>query len=189
MRLEKVAQEFGDNVEIEWKAFLLRPQPEERPMDKFTRYTESWKRCAEAEPEATFNTWSGEHEPPSFSLPPAMAGKAAQTFGEEAYNRFHWRMLESYFTENRTISDIEVILDVANQCDIDVEEFRQIMGDKAQDFATEVIADHNAAVEAGITGVPAVVVNHEFPFTGAQDTEFYRRIVENAIKLATAESE
>ncbi|MEE9414619.1 MAG: hypothetical protein V3V01_04985, partial [Acidimicrobiales bacterium] len=108
MRLDQVKSEFGAAVEIEWKAFLLRPTPEPRPMDKFIRYTESWARPAELEPAATFNQWSGEHEPPSHSLPSAIAGKVAAGFGPELFEKFHWRLLESDFTENRTVSDVAV---------------------------------------------------------------------------------
>ncbi len=179
MRLDKVKEEFGDQVEITWKSFLLRPNVEEKPMDKFTRYTESWKRVNEAEPELTFNQWSGEHEPPSHSIPSAIAGKAAETFGDELFHKFHWRLLEAYFVENRTVSDPAVLIDVAMNVGIDGEEFRTTMGERAAEFAEAAIADHNEAVNSGISGVPAVVVNDEFPFTGAQDTDFYRRIVAN----------
>ncbi len=179
MRLDKIAEEFGDAVDISWKAFLLRPNVEERTMEKFTRYTKSWARPAEAEPGATFNEWSGEHEPPSHSVPSAIAGKVAETFGPELFHAFHWKLLEAYFVENRTISDPGVLVDVATQVGIDGEAFRTTMGERAQEFAAVVIDDHNTAVNSGISGVPAVVVNDEYPFTGAQDIDFYRRIVAN----------
>lgn len=182
VRLDQVKSEFGDAVDIEWKAFLLRPEPEPRPMDKFTRYTQSWARPGSLEPAATFNEWSGEHEPPSHSLPSAIAGKVAATFGPELFEKFHWRLLESYFTENRTVSDIDVLVGIAGEAGIDATEFRTTMGDGAQGFAAAVIDDHNAAVNSGINGVPAVVVNGEFPFTGAQETDFYRNIVSNLSK-------
>ncbi len=182
MRLDKVKQEFGDAVDITWKSFLLRPNVEDRPMATFTRYTESWARPGENEPDATFNQWSGEHEPPSHSIPSSIAGKVAETFGEEAFHSYHWRLLESYFTENRTISDPEVLVDVAIQVGIDGDEFRTVMGTRAAEFAEVVIADHNEAVNSGISGVPAVVVNDEYPFTGAQEVDFYRRIVINLTK-------
>ncbi len=151
-------------------------------MDKFIRYTESWARPAELEPAATFNQWSGEHEPPSHSLPSAIAGKVAAGFGPELFEKFHWRLLECYFTENRTVSYVAVLVDIAGQVGIDSDEFRNNMGEGAQSLAAEAIDDHNNAVNSGINGVPAVVVNDEFPFTGAQETEFYRNIVNNLNK-------
>ncbi|MEE9417472.1 MAG: DsbA family protein, partial [Acidimicrobiales bacterium] len=74
------------------------------------------------------------------------------------------------------------LVDIAGQVGIDSDEFRNNMGEGAQSLAAEAIDDHNNAVNSGINGVPAVVVNDEFPFTGAQETEFYRNIVNNLNK-------
>jgi len=47
-----------------------------------------------------------------------------------------------------------------------------------------VLADHNAAVELGITGVPTVLVDGEIPVPGAQDLRFYRHIIERRLEQA-----
>ena len=57
-RLASVEQAIGPAVAIEWKSYLLRPQPEPgRDLEKFRAYTRGWLRVAEDEPQ--------EPQPPS----------------------------------------------------------------------------------------------------------------------------
>ncbi len=146
-------------------------------MEAFTKYTRSWERPDAAVDSVTFNQWSGDHEPPSHSLPTSVAGKVAETFGAEPFHAFHFALMKAYFTDNRTVSDRTVILDVAAESGIDPDEFARRFDEQTQSFTESVIEDHNAAVGNGLGGVPAVLVNDEFPFTGAQELDFYERIV------------
>lgn len=175
MRLAKLADEYGDGVQIEWKAFLLRPTPEPRDLEKFTKYTQSWLRPASMEPAATFNTWSGEHAPPSHSLPAAVAAKAAAELGR--FLPMHWQLLKAYFTDNRTVSERDVLIDIAGEAGLDREEFATTIDERFSDLAQLVVDEHVEAVESGITGVPAQVVNGGYLVQGAQDQSFYARVV------------
>lgn len=143
-------------------------------------YTKSWLRPAEAEPGTHFQTWQSPDDPPSHSLPPAVAGKVAETFGPEAFGRFHRRLLEAYFSENRTVSDNNVLVEVATEAGIDRDDFLHRASTNAQGFTDAVVADHNLAYESGITAVPAVVINNEHLLTGALETAQYRKVVEAA---------
>jgi predicted DsbA family dithiol-disulfide isomerase len=181
VRLADLADELGDDIiTIEWRSFLLRPEPEDRPLEAFTRYTEKWARPAEMEPRATFNTWSGRHEPPSHSLPSSVAGKVAGTFGPEAERAFHERLFPAYFTENRTISDRGVLLDVAGEAGLDAAEFDRRWDAEEAELTKQVWRDYATAVQSGIQGVPAVVVNRRWLIPGAVDVEEYRRAVAHA---------
>lgn len=180
MRLEELQEQIGDRVDIEWRSFLLRPQPESRPMEQFTEYTHSWSRPAEMAPSAGFVVpWSGEHGPPSGSLGAAIAGKVAASFGDEAWERFHTGLLTAYFTEHRTISDLDVQVDVARAAGIDAEEFRHRLDDRFDEFRAEVVEEFETAQESGITGIPAVVADGRYLISGAVDTEHYVRVVEH----------
>lgn len=176
MRLEQLAELEGDGVEIEWRSFLLRPDPEERDLAKFTEYTKSWERPAGLEPDAKFNTpWSGEHAPPSYSMPAAVAGKVAATFGDEAAGAYHRGLLDAYFVENRTVSDRDVLIDIAADVGIDGDEFAGRYDDQWAPMVHRVVDDHNEAIHSGITGVPAVVVDGKYLIGGAVDVEHYQR--------------
>jgi predicted DsbA family dithiol-disulfide isomerase len=178
VRLDALHREVGDVLEIEWRSFLLRPRAEERTVEAFTRYTEHWARPAAAESLASFRTWSGEHPPPSHSMPSAIAGKAVvHTFGADAFDRFHLALMHAYFAENRTISERDVILDVAAQVGLDATELAACIDDNGPALEAEVVADHKDALAQGIAAVPTVVVADEYMLQGALGIEQYRKVV------------
>jgi predicted DsbA family dithiol-disulfide isomerase len=70
-----------------------------------------------------------------------------------------------------------VLLDVAAGAGLDREEFDRRWRDDLPGLVEAVRTDHNEAVESGITGVPAVVVNGEYLLTGALEVAQYRKVV------------
>jgi predicted DsbA family dithiol-disulfide isomerase len=178
LRLDALQQEVGDVLAVEWRSFLLRPRADERTVEAFTRYTEHWARPGAAEPLATFHTWSGEHAPPSHSMPSAIAGKAVlHAFGADAFHRFHLALMYAYFTDNRTISDRAVILDVAERVDLDAALLGARIDADADALEAEVVADHKDALAHGIAAVPTVVIGDEYMLQGALGLEQYRKVV------------
>ena len=147
-------------------------------MEKFTSYTESWERPGSMEPRAVFNQWSGVSEPPSHSMPSAIAGKVAALFGPEAYQRFHHGAMKAYFTENRTISERSVLLDIAEEAGLDRAEFDQRWSTNEEALFNEVVGEHNEAIGAGINAVPSLVVGEKYLVPGAVDVSDYRQVIE-----------
>lgn len=178
MRLDEIAEEYGDQVQLVWRSFLLRPQPEDRTIEKFAAYTKSWERPGSMEPKVTFNPWPLDVEPPSHSVPSAVAGKVAAHFGSAAYQEFHHRALKAYFSENRTISDRSVLLDIAEESGIDRDAFDQQWQAEGDDLLHEVVSEHAEAINAGITAVPSLVVGEKYLVAGAVDVADYRQVIE-----------
>jgi predicted DsbA family dithiol-disulfide isomerase len=176
VRLEKIAEEFGPSCVIEWKAFLLRPYPEPRKLEEFKKYTEKWMRPAADEDAGRFTVWSTEEAPPSHSVPPAVAAKAAARQGADAFARYHHALMENYFHANRNITDPQNLVAIAGEVGLDVDAFIAGLADPS--VAREVVEDHNEAVSMGISGVPTVIVDGHWKVTGAQPRDVYRRIVE-----------
>ncbi len=116
-----------------------------------------------------FNEWASGNEPPSSSLPAQVAAKSMETLAPEKVDAFHHRLLRAYFTENLTISDWSVLAGAASDVGVDSEEFLSMTQQRDRSLTEDVIADHNEAVERGITGVPAMIFNDTFPIQGAQD--------------------
>jgi len=155
---------------------LLRPQPEQRTLAEFTEYTKSWERPAGLEPLAEFNSpWSGASPPPSHSLPAAIAGKTAATFGQETWRRYHQNLLRAYFIGNRDISSSEVLLEVARETDIDIGVFEETLKANGKDFESQVFAEYNEALSSGVNGVPAVVIDNRYLISGAVEVEHYQK--------------
>lgn len=174
---------MGDAIEIEWKSFLLMPEPKDRTVEKFARYTESWQRPAEMEPKAKFTTpWASGATPPSSSFPAQMAWKASAHFGDDAQQRFHHALLDAYFVQNRDISSGSELAEIAHECDIDKDEFVAYFTEHHDSLREQVALEHNDAISRGVSAVPTVMLGGAFPVPGAQDVETYQRLVERVIE-------
>ncbi len=174
---------MGDAIDVHWKSFLLRTEPKTTSLEKFSRYTESWQRPADLEPNAKFTTpWASGATPPSSSFPAQMAWKASAHFGDEAQQRYHHALLDAYFVQNRDISSGPELAQIAHECDIDKEQFIELFTEQHDSLRDMVAAEHNDAIGRGITGVPSVVVNENFPIQGAQDVETYERWITRVIE-------
>ena len=85
----------------------------------------------------------------------------------------HWRLLEAYFTESRTISDWNVLADVVAEVGVDRADFLSLAAEQRESLAAVVIDEHNSAIEQGVTAVPTVLINNVLPVPGAQDSASY----------------
>jgi predicted DsbA family dithiol-disulfide isomerase len=176
VRLETLADQ-EDGIRLRWRSFFLRPFPEQRSIEDFRSYTARWGRPAALEPGAEFRAWATDAEPPSHSVPPAVAGKVAWSFGEPAFLRYHRALLHAYFAENRTISDRAVLVAVAGETGLEVDLFSERLDSGYGALEQEVAQEHNRAIQSGITAVPSVVVGGRYLVTGAVDVEQYRRVI------------
>jgi predicted DsbA family dithiol-disulfide isomerase len=170
VRIDRLERDTPGEVEIEWRSYLLRPKPSPgRDLERFRAYTRSWSRPG-AEPDSgTFRVWQGEAGPPSHSIPPQLAAKAAARLGEASFRRMHERLLYAYFAESRDITDRETLRSLWAEAGLPEDEFARI---DDPELLREVLAQHREALETGVTaGNDAVIV-------GAHPLDLYRRWVE-----------
>ena len=165
--------ELAGELVLEWKSFLLRPYPSARPLDAFRAYTESWLRPAAQTGGGRFRPWATDEPPPSHSVPPQVAVKAAARLG--AFDRYHLAVMDAYFYANRNVTNASTLVEIAADCGLDRATFEPMLDD--DDLRREVIDDHNGAIALGVSGVPAVVTPDGLVIPGAQDAAFYRRLV------------
>lgn len=183
MRVDELAERLGDRVTITWKSFLLRTEPKTTSLDKFVDYTRSWQRPADTEPEAKFTTpWASGNTPPNSSIPAQVAWKIAAAYGPEVQDAFHHALLEAYFTDNRDISDWEVLSAIAADHGIPTDEFNEAAATRANELAQVVIDEHNEAIANEITAVPTVVIGGVLAVPGAQDVDTYERLIERYLE-------
>ena len=179
-RLRRLRDELAGRVTIEWRSYLLRPQPgSARPLDQFKLYTRSWARPAAEADAPTFRAWDSDAGPPSHSMPPHLVAKAAATLGADAFDRMHARLLAAYFGENRDITDPATLVALWAEVGLPAGEFG-----RAADHALveAVVRDHNEGVSLGLSGVPAVqLAGRDVAIPGALPYESYRRWVERAL--------
>jgi predicted DsbA family dithiol-disulfide isomerase len=188
VRLRRLEDEYQGRVELEFKSFLLRPQPRPEPenpqhaagaLEKFRAYTKSWERIA-AEPDAgELRVWQTDEGPPSHSIPAHLAAKAAARLGRDPFRRFHERLLRAYFVDNRDISRDWVLRELWDELGLDAQAF-EAREDPA--LLEAVLSDHNEAIHLGATGVPAVRLDgNEAVIVGAQPAELYRRWIDRTL--------
>ncbi len=176
---------MGDAITIEPRAFLLRPETTQRERDKFVDYTQSWMRPAAMEPRAKFNVWRSDAPAPSGSIPAQVAAKAMTSFDSTLTEGFERALLAAYFTDNRDISDWQVLADIAGETGASGSQFADYLAANTTDLTQNVIDEHNEAVSLGITAVPTVVINDVFPVQGAQDVELYEQWIRKLIDRRT----
>lgn len=187
MRLDQLADRLGDTISIEWKAFILRPEPKAPDQARFVEYTRSWLRPARMEPAASFRVWATDNAQPSHSLPAHAAAKTVATLAPEAAEDFHRRLLSAYFSENRTISEWSVLADLAEDVGVSGDDMVSSAREHEIALTKEIIGEHNDAITSGITAVPTVVIDDVLPVPGAQDVDVYetwiRRLIDRRAHL------
>jgi predicted DsbA family dithiol-disulfide isomerase len=173
-KLASVQTALGPDLAIEWKSYLLRPRPEPgRSLEKFRAYTDSWRRVAADEPRCAFTPWASDAGPPSHSVPPHVAAKAAQALAPEAGLRLRDRLFRAYFAESRDITEratLEALWREARLPD------GALPPSDDPALVRQVLADHAEAQQLGATGVPAVrLADQDFVLVGAQPEAVYER--------------
>ena len=184
VRLHRLEDEMDGRLAIEWRSFLLRPHARHgRSLAEFRAYTRSWLRPAQDGDGGTFRVWSTDAGPPSHSVPPHLLAKAAAELGPPSFRDIHQRLLAAYFTDNRDITDPSTQAAIWSEAGLPAAELARAEQPR---ILEAVISEHNAAVELGITGVPAVYVAGQTAFViGAQPYDTYRRWVDRVIAAAS----
>ena len=88
--------------------------------------------------------------------------------------------MDAYFYENRNVTERATMVQVAERCGLEPESFTAALDER--ELLRQVLEEHEEAVAAGITGVPTVVLDEQFAIPGAQDMNFYRRLVQKRLE-------
>jgi len=183
--IDRLRGEYGDRVAFEWSSYLLRPEKKEgRDLEKFRHYTKGWLRVGAAEDGAEFRIWEGDEGPPSHSIPPHTVAKAAARLSPEAFDAVHHGLMDAYFLHSRDITTEANLRDIWLEAGLPEAAFE---GSKDPALAEEVVAEHRAALEAGVTGVPAMqLVGNPAVIVGFHPIALYRRWIDKTAARAAA---
>ncbi len=151
--LARVKEEYGDRVEVDWRAYELRPDP---------------IPTLDPDGEYLHRVWNASVYPMAealgmkLRLPPVQprsrkALEAAEFARERGlYDEMHTALFRAFFEDGRDIGDVEVILDVAAPVGLDLDELRTAL---AEDRYTEkVLADEELSRKLGVSSVPTMFV-------------------------------
>jgi predicted DsbA family dithiol-disulfide isomerase len=88
------------------------------------------------------------------------------------------RLLRAYFTEGAAVGDREVLVRLAAEVGLDVEEVRTALS--TQRFAPAVRDEQAEATALGVRGVPFFVVDRRYGVSGAQPADQLLEVLDRA---------
>ncbi len=179
-RLLRLEDQFRGRISFEWRSYLLRPTARgHRDPIKFRRYTESWQRPAEDSDAGRFQVWSTAASPPTHSVPPHRAAKAAARVSRDAFRAMHERLMVAYFAENRDISSFEELRSLWDELGLPPPAFDVV---NSEEIEKEILREFEEARQLGATGVPGLRrADNEIIIVGAQPEAVYRRWIEKSL--------
>lgn len=112
----------------------------------------------------------------------------------DAHRLLHWAgivggqsalkraLFDAYFTDGLSPADHTVLADVAEKAGLDREAAAQVLS--SGQYAPEVRAAEHAWREAGISAVPAVIINDRYLISGGQPADYFERVLRKIIAEA-----
>lgn len=94
---------------------------------------------------------------------------------EGRHRDIHPRLFSAYWSQARDIGDVDVLVDIAQAAGLSADKAREVIESDA--YAEQVRASTAAAHRAGVTGVPAWVVDGKILVPGAQPHEVFDRVL------------
>ena len=151
--LARVREEYGEKVEVDWRAYELRPDPVPT-LDPNGEYLHRvWN--ASVYPMA-------RHLGMTLRLPPVQprSRKAleAAEFARDAgkFDEMHTALFKAFFESGEDIGDTEVLLEIGSSVGLDREELRAAL--QKGRYTEKVVADEELAKGLGVNSVPTMLV-------------------------------
>lgn len=174
--MEELAKSDPD-VEIIWRSFELRPEPVPT-LDPNGEYIQrAWQQSVL--PLATrlgVNMVLPPVQPRSRLAHEATHWARAQGKGEE----FHTRVFEAFYGRGEDISDIDILIKIADNLSLDAESMRTSLDN--HEFLEDVLNDVEDAQALGLNSVPAFVADRRAALSGVQPVESLRQLIDYARK-------
>ncbi len=99
---------------------------------------------------------------------------------QEGGDALHNALFVAYFVDNRNISDMDVLVEIAGSVGLDPEEARNVL--KTRSFSPKIDEDWDRAWSNGVTGVPTFSSRDLF-VVGCQPYEVLERFYNHLVKL------
>ena len=180
--LERIQAELGEGVEIDWRSFELRPEPEPT-LDPNAEYLHRvWNQSVYPMAEARGL---------SLKLPPVQprsrkAHEAAEfARGAGLLDSMNQALFKAFFEEGRDLADPDILLDIGRSVGLDADDLREALASGR--CTQQVLEDQQLARQIGISGVPALIVTagaQAYLVSGAQPYETVKDVIAQAKRAA-----
>ncbi len=175
MRLRQLNEQYPGRITLAYRAFLLRPEDKTR---HFTEYHLQHRRAARQLTGLPFGLPAVGDPYPRSSFPALEAAKWVERRHPHQFEAFDLSLFEAFFAETRDISSPEVLADLAERLDLSGAALTEAL--RGGEFREAVWSDHQEAMEAGITGIPTVLMGG-YAISGAVPFEEYARAAERLL--------
>jgi predicted DsbA family dithiol-disulfide isomerase len=184
--LQRIDDEFSGQVEIRWRAFELRPEPEPTLDPKGDYLRDIWAEAVYPMAKARGMT---------LRLPPVQprsrlaleAAEYART--QDRFSEMHHALFRAFFEEGEDIGIPEVLLKIGESVGLNADELQTALNEGR--YTPSVLEKERMAHEIGISGVPALVIyrmddpeSTATVISGAQPYEAVRAAVERILPSA-----
>jgi predicted DsbA family dithiol-disulfide isomerase len=182
--LDQIRRELGEEIEIDWRAFELRPEP---------------VPTLDPDGEYLHRIWDQSVYPMAkerglaLQLPPVQprsrkAHEAAE-FARDAglLDEMNRALFRAFFEEGRDLADLDVLLEIGESEGLERTDLREAL--EKNRYTQKVVEDEHLARQIGISGVPALVISagrHAYLLSGAQPVETVREIIARASREGEA---
>jgi len=171
-RRRALARELAGKVEFVRRAYLLLPGEGQRPA--YDEYVVSHRRrAAQMNPELRFAIPQVGQEYPRSSVRAQVVAAAVQDEFPERLELLEDQLFGATFRELRDISDAAELRACGRAAGVPEELVDRALPDRM--LRDRVFAEHQEALDAGVHGIPALIVPGYAPVTGAIPLDVLRR--------------
>lgn len=175
---------FKDSIDINWKSYQLNPEYKNTEGENLYDYLSKNKgiSLAQAKQMTTqvsemannvglnldFETSIPANSFDAHRLIHFAASKGKQDLAEE-------ELFKAHFEQAKNIDDTNVLLEVAAELGLDIEETKKVLESDA--FAEEVRFDIYESQQLGVRGVPFFVMDRKYALSGAQPVDAFKQAI------------
>jgi predicted DsbA family dithiol-disulfide isomerase len=177
-----------ENVEIEWKSFLLNPEVETNPNTSIFQYLSDVKGFSkeQAAQMGAQITAAGKEIGLEYHFDQIILAntlKAHQLLHEaRVQGRQHEmeeRLFEAHFVEGKNIDDVNILMELAEQVKLNTTGLDVKLLTGAHSDAIE--KDIELAQQFGVRGVPFFVFDRKYAVSGAQEPETFLKTMDTVL--------
>ncbi|WP_218352846.1 DsbA family oxidoreductase [Alteromonas lipotrueiana] len=178
-RLQKALELLPDvQTELTWRAFELNPDPEAQPEPilpalcrKYNapeaQIVESQKQMMTIASELGLNFEKMESRYTTNTFDAHRLVKWAHQFGKQTAMK--QALFDAYFGEAESVQDPQVLLKCVEQAGLDQSKAQQVL--QSDEYANEVRQEEQQYQQAGVSSVPAFIINQKYLISGAQEPD------------------
>ena len=111
---------------------------------------------------------------------------AQEKYGNDVADKLADQLFLAYFTENRLLSDHEVLEQCAVNAGMPTEEISRVLN--SERYIKQVRNDEHEAEALGVKGVPFIVFDEKIAVPGALSTEDFKKVLEDVLKDLPADN-